>query len=62
MCKRSRTYYKYEIADILEVDIKTLSNYINDMYYEELKKLGYCKRQKKLTPIQVEWLKNKLGF
>jgi len=60
MC--SQLISKYQIADILNVDIKTLANYCNRKYYEELKKLDYNKSQKKFTPAQVSFLKQKLGF
>lgn len=59
---KRRTYCKYEIADLLEVSVKTLSNYANELYYDRLKPLGYTKHQKKFTPAQVECLKNILGF
>ena len=60
MC--SQLISKYQIADILNIDIKTLANYCNKRYYEELKKLDYDKHQKKFTPAQVQFLKQKLGF
>lgn len=53
---------KIEIAIILAIDPKTLATYCNVRYFEEMKKIGYEKHQKKLTPIQVNYLKEKLGF
>lgn len=53
---------KKEIADILKVDQKTLANYCNNRYFPELSSLGYQINQKKFTPAQVNWLKEKLGF
>jgi len=53
---------KKEVANMMEVDPKTLGNYCNKRYYEELQLLGYHKNQKKFTPAQVKYLKEKLGF
>lgn len=53
---------KKEIAAKMEVDVKTLAHYTNDRYFSQLEELGYKKNQKKFTPIQVQFLKEKLGF
>lgn len=60
MC--SQAISKKEISNILEVTSKTLAYYCNKRYYSELEKLGYQKKQKKFTPLQVNFLKEKLGF
>lgn len=53
---------KKEIKSILAVNSKTLAFYCNIKYYKELKEIGYERNQKKLTPKQVQFLKDKLGF
>jgi transcriptional regulator with XRE-family HTH domain len=54
--------YKYQLADRLGVSTRTLSRWLNSMYYEQLKKLGYHKNQKYLLPDQVRFLQGKLDF
>ena len=53
---------KYEVAEMLKISVRTLSLYLNKMYYDELQKLGYYKNQKKLTPIQLNWLSKKIDL
>lgn len=53
---------KCEVAELLETTVRTLATYCNKRYFPELEKLGYRKSQKKFTPIQYEFLKNKLGM
>lgn len=60
--KVTTTVSKSEIAEALEITTKSLAVYCNDRYFLELEKLGYQKNQKYLTPIQVNLLKEKLGF
>jgi hypothetical protein len=60
MC--SLAYTKNEIANMMQIDVKTLAYYCNIRYINELKKVGYIKTQKKFTPAQVKLLREKLGF
>ena len=60
--KVTQSVSKIEIARLLAIDSKTLATYCNVRYYDELKKIGYEKNQKKFTPVQVNYLKEKLGF
>ncbi len=53
---------KSEIAAKMEIDVKTLAHYTNNRYFDDLEKLGYTKNQKKLTVVQVNYLKERLGF
>ncbi len=53
---------KYQLADKLEVSRTTLGLWLNHRYFSELEKLGYYKTQKRLTPEQLKFLSNKLGF
>jgi hypothetical protein len=54
------TLHKKELARLCGVNPKTIQIWLNVRYYEELKKLGYTKRQKILLPLQVEYLIGKL--
>lgn len=60
--KDSEFVYKYEIAIILNINIKTLARLLNDKYFEQLAELGYEKKQRYLNPLQLNWLKKKLDF
>lgn len=53
---------KYEVAKMLQISVKTLSIYLNTMYYSDLSVLGYKKRQKKLTPKQLNYLVEKIDL
>ena len=54
--------YKYKLAEKLEVSRRTLAYWINTMYYDHMLTIGYKKHQKYLTPEQLKYLSNKLGF
>lgn len=53
---------KQEVCQILKVSNTTLQYYLNNRYFEELKKIGYRKRQKKLTPKQLNYLNDKIDL
>ena len=60
--KFSSSHCKYEVAKMLQISVKTLSAYLNTMYYSDLSVLGYKKRQKKLTPKQLNYLVEKIDL
>ncbi|MGD9930146.1 MAG: hypothetical protein AB7U05_09010 [Mangrovibacterium sp.] len=51
---------KHEFAQLAEIPFRTLSRYLNELYYDELREMDYTKTQKYLTKKQIEFLKNKL--
>jgi hypothetical protein len=55
-----KSILKSEYAKKLNVSIGTLSKYLNDIFFEELKKLSYQKYQRILTPKQIKFLNEKL--
>lgn len=57
-----KSLYKYEVADLLDISCNTLAIMLNKRYYEELKKADYHKNQKKLTPKQLNFLRNKIDL
>ena len=62
MIEHGVSYTKSEIAASMEVSLPTLGYYCNKKYFEALTKIGYRKKQKKLTPLQISFLKEKLGI
>jgi len=56
----TNTITKKELACICEVSINKVRRWCNVDFYEELKQLGYNKRQKIFTPRQTEFLKRNL--
>ena len=48
-----RVLFKNELAAIYGITIRTLSNYLNVRHYQHLKRFGYRKTSKMLTPYQV---------
>ena len=53
---------KYEVAEMLGVSPTTLRTWLNTLYYNELENLGYYRRQKKLTPKQLNFLHQKIDL
>ena len=53
---------KKEIANMLGISSGTLRIWLNERYYEELQEIGYSKRQKLLTPKQLNYLMRKIDF
>jgi hypothetical protein len=54
--------YKYQLAQRLNVSMRTISRWLNERYFEQLRKMGYRKEQKYLLPEQVRFLQGKLDF
>jgi len=54
--------YKKELRQKLNVCSTTLRTLLNNIYYEELKLLGYKKTQHQLTPKQYSFLIDSLGI
>ena len=54
--------YKYQLAERLSVSTRTVSRWLNVLYFEQLQKFGYRKSQKYLLPDQVRFLAGKLDF
>lgn len=50
---------KRELANACNITGKTLQTWLNVIYFEELKKIGYRKTQKVLHPKQVEFILGK---
>ena len=55
-----RCVTKCELAILAGVSGSTLQTWMNRRYYEELKKLGYTKKQRILLPAQVAFLFERL--
>jgi hypothetical protein len=55
-----RCVSKYELSILCGVSMSTLKEWMNHRYFDELKKIGYCKDQKLLLPAQVQFLIEKL--
>lgn len=51
---------KKKFSELSGIPSRTLRNYLNVIYYPELKEIQYTKRQRLLTPKQVKWLVKKL--
>ncbi len=47
---------------MLKISESTLRKWMNELYYDDLEKLGYKKSQKLLTPAVVEYLVGKLDM
>jgi len=56
------TLTKKEFSEKLKISDTTRRKYLNQIYYEDLKELGYFKNQKILFPIQLEFLYSKLCY
>lgn len=56
----SKAMLKTEYARELGFSMRTLSNWLNNRYYNDLLDYGYTKFQKYLTPAQLEYLNEKL--
>jgi hypothetical protein len=56
MAHRVYSMTKAQLALLLGVSGKTVGKYLNVLYYEQMKQLGYYKRQKILMPKQIEFL------
>jgi len=54
--------YKSEVRKILKISPNSMSIMLNITYYEELKEVGYRKRQHLLTPKQYKLLMDLLGI
>jgi hypothetical protein len=48
-----KTLTKKELASLMKISSSTLQHQLNRLWYDELKKAGYKKRQKILTPKQI---------
>ena len=53
---KAYTLTKKQLGQILKVSGKTVGNWLNKRYYNQLKELGYTKEQRILLPKQVEFL------
>jgi hypothetical protein len=53
---------KKDICNELNISSPTLANYLNNLWYNDMLKLGYYKRQKILTGPQVKYIYNKLCY
>jgi len=51
---------KSEYAIELNISVRTLSRWLNNLYFNELKNFGYSKYQKFLFPEQLKFLNQKL--
>jgi len=56
------TISKSELCSELKVSDKTLAAWLNKRYFKALKKVGYIKNQKILTPAQLNVLIDVLGI
>ncbi|MBL6445714.1 DUF4248 domain-containing protein [Fulvivirga sp. 29W222] len=57
---KKHTLYKYELAELYDVDVKTMVTWM-DLFIEKLERLGYHKHMKKLTPRMVRCIVEHLG-
>ena len=48
--------WKADLARILNVSMRTLSRWLNEIEFDELQKLHYRKTQKYLTKAQLDYL------
>lgn len=55
-----RTLTKSELARICEVSTGKVRRWCNVDFYDELRRLGYHKRQRVFTPRQTEFLRQNL--
>ena len=55
-----RCVTKSELAELCGVSCSTLQTWLNRRYYEDLKKLGYNKKQRILLPCLVKFLFERL--
>ena len=53
---------KKEVAQLYGISMVTLSNWLNDRYYEELLEMGYYKNQKILNPKILNFLQEITGL
>jgi len=53
---------KKEVAILLQISPGTLRQWLNTRYFLELQKYGYEKKQRILTPQQLNYLHNKLDL
>lgn len=53
---------KKNLAKILGISARTLQYWLNEKYFEELKKLDYNKNQQIITPKQYFFLKEKISI
>ena len=58
----TESMYKNEVAEMLNVCPTTLRTWLNDRYFDELEQIGYQKRQKKLNPKQLNYLREKIDL
>lgn len=54
--------HKYELAVKLGISVVTLHRYLNIIYFEQMKKVNYLKRQKLMFPRQINYFCNIAGF
>lgn len=52
---------KSELAQLMGISTSTLKNYLNKLWYNKLKEIGYIKRQRILTSLQFNLIKELWG-
>ena len=52
---------KSQLAMLMNVSNSTVRTYLNKIWYEELKNLGYDKDEKILSPRQIEYIESQWG-
>ncbi|MGQ8335657.1 hypothetical protein ACUNWD_03845 [Sunxiuqinia sp. A32] len=50
---------KHDLAKIMDISQRTLSYWLNEKYFKEMKELGYNRKQKFITPLQFKYLDEK---
>lgn len=50
---------KSELADSMQISMSTLRYYLNNLWYSDLKKENYQKRQRLLSPRQIAVIKSR---
>lgn len=55
-----RCITKSELAGLCGISCSTLQRWMNRRYFDELKKLGYDKKQRILLPVLVKFLFERL--
>jgi len=51
---------KAHLAELCNVSPATIRRWCNQLYYEELKSLGYYRTQRLFTPRQWHWILDRL--
>lgn len=58
----SKCLTKYKVAELFEVSPSTLADWLNNLYFDELEKIGYRKNSKILNPKILNYLAEKLDL